>query len=129
MTPVIILGVSLTGITLLIALKEIEYKRRKTFALSLRQRADRRVLRLVNFFQIHLPTLSRKVWQQMLHHFALHLGTFFLKVVRFVENRLVRFINIIKGKGVIKKKGSASFFIQNVLEHKSELRRERDVHL
>ena len=40
----------------------------------------------------------------------------------FLEKKLVRVLDLIRGKGSLKKKGSASFFLQNVSEYKQTLR-------
>lgn len=51
-------------------------------------------------------------------HEVLHFG---LVVGQKIKTRYVKWYNLVKGKGVIRKKGSVSFFLRDVAEYKRQL--------
>ncbi len=75
----------------------------------------RRVLR--KKYYIPLRTLSRALFFYAAHH-VLHAG---LILGNKIKARHSKWYNMVKGKGVIKQKGSVSFFLQNVSDYKKSM--------
>ena len=119
--PTIVLIVSLTGIVLLFMLKRWELQSRKVYLPVARAKTDIFALKMAakahSFVRI-MPGVSSHVSRQITHHTAYHTSAIALKLVQVVEEKLLRFINMIKGKGVIKDDRVASQYLRDVSEHR-----------
>jgi len=111
---------SLFLIALFLALKFFELKYQKRFFGEFRNKAD-------HFVTDHAPRMHRetihtgKQISERAVVTGLHFITIFaLRIVRFLEKKLVNVINIIKGRNRIKNKRKASDFLMKVSEHKND---------
>lgn len=114
----ILFVISVTGIVALIVFKNWEQRRGSAPGAALRARIDARVAVLGGwlksvplYFKEHSKVLSAQI--------IFHLSAIMLRIVHFAERKLIRVINLVKGRGdVTTKKGAASFFLQNVATYK-----------
>jgi uncharacterized membrane protein YidH (DUF202 family) len=113
------------GIAVLVLLKHFEMKAGRTFFHSIRFKADTFIARTGLLIHRHVPTIGKKISKHVAHHTAYHTSSIVLMIVQFMERRLLRLVNLIKGKGVVKKNGSASFFLKHISEHKKNSDREK----
>ena len=122
MFVIIVFIFSLIGIIVLLSLKHWEQKRGRTFFSVFRFKADVFVIDSKAALRNRLPSESKRLSRQAVHYTIYHLSTVLLQVVQYIEKRLLRFINMIKGRGEIKKGGSVSFYLKNVSEHKNHMK-------
>ena len=106
---------------MMIGFKSIEEKKRKKFLFSnLRERIDIAVMNIVSSVRKNLSLLNKK----NIKFIAVFVGNI-LKVIalnfkRKLRLRKLRFIDSLRIKGDLKKKGPASFFLKNVSEYKGK---------
>ena len=101
----------------MIAFKNWEIKAGKTIFRDVRFKADKVVASWITFIKSHVPTRGKKLSKEITHHAAFHFSHFALSIVKFIERKLIRIINFIKGKGVVKKDRIASHYMKNVSEY------------
>jgi hypothetical protein len=101
----------------MLAVKNWELKAGKTLARDFRFKADRVVAKWTTILQSHLPTRGRVLSKELSHNVAYHVSHAALAGVHFAERKLVRVINFIKGRGVVKKDAAASDYLKNVSEY------------
>jgi hypothetical protein len=127
MISIVIFTFAFAGLAGLILMKHFEMKAGKTILRAFRFKADTAVAAADLYVRRHVPTFGKKMSKQVAHQTAYHTSSVVLRIVQFMERRLLRFINLIKGKGVVKKNGSASFFLKHISEHKKNSDRERNI--
>jgi len=82
-----------------------------------RFKADKAVASWSTFVKSHIPTKGKHLSKEITHHTAYHVSHAALGVVKFAEGKLVRIINFIKGKGVVRKDRNTSHYMKNVSEY------------
>jgi hypothetical protein len=114
MVAIVSLTSSFLGILLLFLFKEWEMRHPVNWYRSARARADRKVVVLGKILG-RLPTSSRVFLVRFLHRALYRLSEVMLLIIRWIERRLLRLINMIKGRGEInKEKGSVSLFLASI---------------
>lgn len=124
MIPSIILIVSLVGFFILFYIKRWEFKSGRVFLQRLHLKTDGLVEQVSTDAKLigrSIPGLSFHVSRHVTHHTAYHISTIALKVLKVVENRLLLFVNMIKGKGVVRENREASKYLKRVTEHKNSI--------
>jgi hypothetical protein len=116
MTSIFSFSFALVAIVGMIAFKNWEIKEGRTILHKARFNADRVVASWFTFVRSHLPTRGRKLSKEITHHAAFHFSHFALSGVKLMERKLIRVINFIKGKGVVKKDRTTSHYMKNVSE-------------
>jgi len=123
------LAVSIVGMVTLVALKACELRRGRTFLEAARARLDARVLRLFAALQGDVPQKGKLFAADALHHATVQITGLVLLVVRFVERRLTRFVNMVKGRRNLKNGiGTRSTYLRDVTTHRDEVRRQNGYH-
>lgn len=123
------LAVSIVGILSLLGLKALERKRGKVFFGIVRKRADEGVLKLERTLTKRLPELIKELISSAAHYVTYKVTALALMLVRFVERRLTRFVNFVKGRREVRKNGGTrSRFLRDVTSHRDEVRRQNGYH-
>ena len=117
MASIFSFGFALIAIVSMITFKNWEIRAGKTILREKRFKADKIVANWFTMFKSHLPTRGRKLSKEITHHTAYHISHFALSGVKFIERKLIRIINFIKGKGIIKKDRKASHYMKNVSKY------------
>lgn len=117
MTSIFSFGIAFIAIVGMIAIKNWEIKRGITLFRDVRFKADKAVVLWFTFVKSHIPTRGRHLSKKITHHTAYHVSHAALGGVKFAERKLVRIINFIKGKGVVRKDRTASHYMKNVSEY------------
>jgi hypothetical protein len=116
MVSIFSFGIAFLAIVGMIAFKNWEIKAGKTVLREVRFKADKIVAGWFTIFKSHIPTRGKHLSKEITHHTAYHVSHAALGVVKFAEGKLVRIINFIKGRGVVKKDRTASHYMKNVAE-------------
>jgi len=125
MSAVIPLAVSILGILGLVALKGWEHSSGRVLFPTVRSRADAMVLRAAAFVKT-VPRRVHDILEYITHHGLYQISRTALLLLRVAERRLMRVVNMIKGKGVVTRKGTNSTFLRDVAEHKNGIRERRN---
>jgi hypothetical protein len=108
--------ISFVGLISVFGLKHWGIGNENVLYKKVRTNLDRRTVNLVEDLQ-KIPYAGRSVSSQVFHRILYQLSKLALHVVRFIERRLHRFVNMVKGKGdVNNQKGSASLFLKSIKE-------------
>ncbi|MDP6388075.1 MAG: hypothetical protein QGG63_02285 [Candidatus Pacebacteria bacterium] len=110
----------------MLVVKNWEIKAGKTLFHDARFKADKEVVKWITVLKSHVPTRSRLISKELMHNIAYHVSHVALAGVRFAERKLVKVINFIKGKGVVKKDAVASHYLKNVSEFERHPDRKND---
>ncbi len=112
MTIIVSFGISFLGIVALLAFKSWEVRRGIGVFPDIRIRMDKRVVYWKSLLYTALP-ICIAVFLRGFHASVYYASEFTLRAVRFLERRLLRFVNMVKGRRgeINKKKGSASLFL------------------
>lgn len=114
----ILFGISVFGIGSLFVLKNWELRRGSIPGTTLRASTDAHVVVVAGWARL-VPIKLQATARTFLAQSIFHVSAIMLRVVHFAERKLIRVINLVKGRGdVTTKKGSASFFLQNVATYK-----------
>lgn len=114
MVSVFSFGFAFLAIVGIIAFKNWEIKAGKTILREKRFKADKIVAGWFTTFKSHIPTKGKHLSKEITHHTAYHVSHAALGGVKFAEKKLVRIINFIKGKGVVRKDRTTSHYMKNV---------------
>ena len=117
MTAVFSFGFAFIAIVGMIVFKGWEIKAGKTLHRDFRFKADRAVAKWTTLLKSHLPTRGRVISKELSHNVAYHVSHAALSGVHFAERKLIRIINFIKGKGVVKKDRTTSHYLKNVSKY------------
>lgn len=117
MTAVFSFSFAFLAIIGMFAVKNWEIKAGKTLLREVRFKADMVVAKSIIFIKSNAPTKGRVISKELTHHTAYHISHIALACVHFAERRLIRVINFIKGKGIVKKDRTASHYMKNVSEY------------
>lgn len=108
---------AMTAIAGMITFKNWELKAGKTVFREIRFKADKVVFSFFTFIKSHLPTKGKRFSKEVAHHSIFYFSHFALSGVKFLERKLVRLIDFIKGRGVVKKERNTSDYLKNVSEY------------
>lgn len=117
----IIFTFSLSSIAIMIGLKTIEEKTPKRFLFSgSRKRADAVALKIIDNAKNHFSVLNGKNGKlfAMFVGNAIHNGVSSVKRKTYLKK--LKFLDSLRNRVNLKKKGSASFFLKNVSEYKGK---------
>ena len=129
MLATIPLAISIVGILGLLGLKSLERKRGGVFLGRMRKRADEGVVALEHKLTRGLPEFIKEHASAALHYVTYHVTALALMLVRFVERRLARFVNFVKGRREVKRSsGARSAYLRDVTDHRDEVRRVNGYH-
>lgn len=117
MTSIFSFAFSFIAIVSMIAFKNWEIKAGKTLWRGSRFKADKIVARWLTVLKSHIPTTGKRFSKEITHHTAYHISYIALSGVKFMERKLIRIINFIKGRGIVKKDRTASHYMKNVSEY------------
>lgn len=119
MVAIILFGISLLGLIAFLFFKRWEVRQEDaTLYRQKRTVLDHLVVRLGKRLSV-IPHFLRDFLLHAFHAIVFHVSAFVLRVVRFVERRLLRFVNMVRGKREIHhKKGSASLFLTSISEER-----------
>lgn len=117
MVSIFLFSFAFIAIVGMIAMKNWEIKAGKTVLREARFKADKAVVSWFIFVKSHIPTKGKSLSKEITHHTVYHVSQVALRGVKFAEKKLVRIINFIKGKGVVKKDRTASHYMKNVSQY------------
>jgi hypothetical protein len=117
MTAIFSFVFAFLAIISMLVVKNWEVKAGKTLHSDFRFKADRAVAKWTVIFKSHLPTKGRVILKEVSHNIAYYVSHVALAGVHFAERKLIRVINFIKGKGVVRKDRTASHYLKNVSEY------------
>jgi hypothetical protein len=125
MIPIYTFGASLVAIIALIYFRYTEEKNGVLYLATFRRLLDKAVVHFFSKIKKVQRIFGSRGWEHLLHDssvFLLHqfsLSALFL--VRFLEKRLVRLVNFVRGKHVAQA-GDASDFLKQVSQDRTHLR-------
>lgn len=109
---------SVIGIIALLIFKNWEQRRGGMPGASIRATADAKVV-VISTQLKQFPQTLHSSFRVLIKKVIFYVSAAMLRVVQFTERKLIRVINLVRGKGdITTKKGSASFFLQNVATYK-----------
>ena len=107
---------------MLLLLKQWEQKRIFLYYRLKREQGDRIVLQVFNFLRV-IPHASLIFLSRFFHILVFYISTGVLQIVRFLERKLLRFVNMVKGRQEVHhKKGAASLFLVAISDKNRESR-------
>lgn len=113
---------ALIGIIALLYFKNWEIARGRMVFVDFRKKADTFVIESITSFKSRLPRASKQILKHVINNIIYYTSTILLKFVKWLEKKLVRFSNMIKGRVEIQNRGEASMYLQNVSAHKNNLK-------
>ena len=117
------LAIAIMGILGLVGLKGWEQKRGKVVCGVVRAYIDTQVMRLGWWFAKRLPEMLKKRASACAHAVTYRVTAAVLVVVRFLERRLTRFVNFVKGRrDVRKQQRTRSPYLRDVRNYRDEIR-------
>lgn len=118
---IILFGTSLVGIIALLMFKRWKRVIESVPYRSKREYGDKFVVRVSDYLHA-IPHASNVFVSRLFHAFAFYVSAWMLRAVRFLERRLFKFVNMIKGRREINhKKGSASLFLTAISDKNKDL--------
>lgn len=121
MWVVIPLALSILGLLGIFLVKEWEQSSGKMLFPGFRKRADTRTLDLYVLIRA-IPKRTKVTLLYLVHHSVYQGSRTALLLLRIVERRLMKLLNMIRGKGVVTKREPPSTFLKHVAEHKNGIR-------
>ena len=117
-TFVILFIVSIVVMVLMMILRSFELiTGRNIISEKFRDITDRKIIILWNKASRYLNARKKEF-----HNFLDHIPVFFARILyiilKWMRKKGDRFFNMVKGKGALTNKGSASFFLNSIHEHK-----------
>jgi len=122
MIPITVFVIACISLVLLLYIKQWELIRRRILFERVRSKADKFVMDSVFVLKNHVPRVSKSLSRSAVQQVARYTNTILLHTVEHLEKQLAGFRNMIKGRGEVQKDGTASVFLQNVSEHKNNLK-------
>jgi len=120
MTAIISFGVSFFCLASLFLFKAFEMRRSIPNYRRIREMADNKVVHVSQLLS-SVPHTSRVALGHVFHSFVCWISEIVLRVVRFVERKLLKFVNMVKGRIEInREKGSASLFLKEISNGKKK---------
>jgi len=122
MWAIIPLTLSVLGLLGIFLVKEWEQSSGRILFPGFRKRADARTLDLYAQVQA-IPKRTKVMLLYLAHHSIYQSSRTALLLLRIVERRLMKLLNMIRGKGVVTKREPPSTFLKHVAEHKNGIRK------
>lgn len=101
----------------------IELKTRREFFSSFRKKSDIFILKIWKSIYYSFDSVTSRISDE-LHKIPRIIAHFVSDIWEFMTERSSKYSDLIRGKKVLKNKGSASFFISSVAEYKKELKKD-----
>lgn len=117
MVSIFLFVFAITAMAGMIAFKNWELRAGKTIFREIRFKADRIVFSFFTFIKSHLSTKGKSLSNEVIHHTIFYFSHFALNCIKFLEKKLIRLINFIKGRGILKKERNTSVFLKNISEY------------
>jgi hypothetical protein len=114
MTAIFSFAIAFFAIIGMFTVKSWELKAGKTLFRDFRFKVDKITVRLIIFLKSYMPTRGRLISKELTHNAAYHISHIALFGVHYLERKLIKIINFIKGKGVVKKDRTTSHYMKNV---------------
>ena len=112
----ILFFISLLCIAILIAFRNFELARGKDLiSVATRANVDRKVSSVLRLAQ-HVCIVMVHVLRDLAHLAIDRTYSFIVKIFHKAHNRISKYIDMVKGRGVLSRGGSASFFISALAE-------------
>ena len=108
-------------IVLLVALRRTELKRGERFAPKFRKQLDHSALQISAYLFRTLPGQVAKMVRYVIIHVTDLSSSALLRVVRFIENKLHRFVHAVRGRKQIHRREPSSDYFKDVQNHKEEV--------
>lgn len=123
------LAVAIVGMAMLVAFKALELRHGRIFFKDVRARLDARVERLFVSLKGDVPHRGKLLIADVLHYFMVQTIGLALVTIRFVERRLARFVDMVKGRQKLRgDNGTRSMYLRDVTNHRDEVRRVNGYH-
>ncbi len=106
---------------IMIVAKYIENSKGKTFIKFTKPEWDWHITRKFHITKHKLNHVSRESLADFFHKFAKISELVLVKMATVLEKKFSRMSDMIRGRRVIKNRGSVSFFLKNIEEHKKKL--------
>lgn len=129
MTSAISFGVSAILLIGLFALHAAELRRGKRYAHTFRKRLDRGAVVVWRFVIKTVPRILAQFARYVIIHITDLFSSSLLRIVRFIEHRLHRFVHVVKGKKYVSLDRESSTFLRYVSLHKKEIQNDRPENL
>lgn len=105
----------------MIVAKYIENSHGKTFIKFTKPEWDWHIHHKFHLTKHRLTHISRESLADFFHKFAKISELFLVKAGTVIEKKFSKMSDMIRGRRVVKTKGSVSFFLKNIEEHKKNL--------
>lgn len=117
-TFVILFIVSIIGMILMMSLRAFELMtNRNIISENFRDMTDRKIIILWNKVSRYL-NVKKKKFNIFLEHIPVFFARLLYIILKWGRKKGDRFFNMVKGKGALTNRGSASFFLNSIHEHK-----------
>ncbi len=114
-------------LTAFVALKRFEIKTGKLLAPDFRLRMDNLAVKSAKYFKYEFPVVFKNTLTKIVLYMAHFSSTTLLNGVRYVERKLHKFVDTIRGKKEISSNGTTpSSYFKDVKEHKEKSSRNRE---
>ena len=108
-------------IALLVFLRGVEIKRGERFFPDFRAKLDVRAIAASVYILKVLPKQVVKICRYAIIHITDILSSALLRVVRFIDSKLHKFVHAVRGKKEVHKREPASDYFKDVQNHKREV--------
>jgi len=117
---IILFIVSIVGMLFMIILRTIELTmRRSIISEKFRDMTDRKIIFLWNKGNRFIVA-RKKSFKKFTDSIPVFFARILYIILRWIRRKGDRFFNMIKGKGALTNKGSASFFLNSIHKHKED---------
>lgn len=101
----------------MISIKDWEIKAGKTIFAKIRFKADIFIAKYLIILKSYTQANSGRYFsKEIIHYSAYYISHIALSCARLAERKLIKIINFIKGRGIIKKKGQVSSYLKDVAD-------------
>jgi|GEM_PF-5002639 len=121
MAPIIAFGTSFGLLALFLGFKSWEEKRGISIAARLRSRLDARAELLLSYIRHEIPVLVSFIMKIATVLALTGLSRTLKRIGAVTRKGFRQFLHVIDGKIELKKRGSASFYLREISEHKRSL--------
>ena len=116
-----ICSVSFLVMLVMIATKMLELSGKKCHIKFSKPEWDWHILRKYHIVRHNVVHIKRESLANFFHRMAKVLELLFIKLAKKLEKRFSKLGDMIKGKQVARNRGSVSFFLNNIEDHKNNL--------
>lgn len=114
--------IAFVSIVLLLYVKQWELTSKRILFERARSKADTFIMKSAFVLKNHVPQVTKSLSRNAAQHAARYTNIILLNMIEHLEKKLAGFRNMIKGRGEVQKGVTASVFLQNVSEHKNNLK-------